>query len=40
VDGVVIRDVTAEGRDAPSAFEGVAPARWRILKDGEAWLLS
>jgi hypothetical protein len=43
VEGVVIRDVTAEGRDAPrysSAFEGVDPARWHILKDGEAWPLS
>src|SRR6185295_172014 len=42
VEGVVIRDVTAEGRDAPryrSAFEGVDPARWHILKDGEAWPL-
>ena len=43
VEGVVIRDVSAEGRDAPryrSAFEGVDPARWHILKDGEAWPLS
>ena len=43
VEGVVILDVTAEGRDAPrysSAFEGVEPARWHILKDGEAWPLS
>jgi hypothetical protein len=39
----VIRDVTAEGRDAPrysNAFAGVDPARWHILKDGEAWPLS
>jgi len=43
VEAVVIRDVTAEGRDAPrysSAFAGVEPARWHILKDGEAWPLS
>jgi hypothetical protein len=33
----------AEGRNAPRysrAFEGVDPARWHILKEGEAWPLS
>jgi hypothetical protein len=43
VEGVVIRDVTGEGREAAryaSAFEGVAPERWHIFRDGEAWPLN
>ena len=43
VEGVVIRDVTGEGRDAAryaSAFEGVAPERWHIFRDGGAWPLN
>ena len=43
VEGVVIRDVTGEGRDAAryaSAFEGVAPARWHIFRDDGAWPLN
>jgi len=42
VEGVVIRDVTGEGRDAAryaAAFEGVAPERWHIFRDGGAWPL-
>jgi len=37
VEGVVIRDVTGEGRDAAryaGAFEGVASERWHIFRDG------
>ena len=43
VEGIVIRDVTAENRDAPryaGAFEGVDPARWHIVRDGRPWPLS
>jgi len=43
VEGVVIRDVTGEGRDAAryaSAFEGVALERWHIFRDGGAWPLN
>ena len=43
VEGVVIRDVTGEGRNAAryaSAFEGVAPERWHIFRDGGAWPLN
>jgi hypothetical protein len=43
VEAIVIRDVTAEGRDTPryrSAFDGVDPARWYILTDGDSWPLS
>ena len=43
VEGVVIRDVTGEGRDAARyarAFEGVAPERWHIFRDGGAWPLN
>jgi len=43
VEGVVIRDVTGEGRDAAryaAAFEGVAPERWHIFRDGGAWPLN
>jgi len=42
VEGIVIRDVTSEGRDAARyaiAFEGVAPERWHIYRDGAAWPL-
>jgi hypothetical protein len=40
--GVVIRDVSAGGATRPATAEprGVNPARWHILKDGEAWPLS
>lgn len=40
VEGILIRDVTAESRDAAryaGAFEGVDPAAWDILRDGEPW---
>ena len=40
IEGIVIRDVTAEGRDAAryaAAFEGVDPATWHILRDGQPW---
>lgn len=40
IEAVVIRDVTGEGRDAAryaSAFDGVDPSRWHILRDGGAW---
>jgi len=43
VEGVVIRDVTGEGRDAARyarAFEGVASERWHIFRDGGAWPLN
>ena len=42
IEGIVIRDVSDEDRSAPryaSAFEGVAPGRWHIHRDGEAWPL-
>ncbi|HSV60295.1 MAG TPA: App1 family protein [Variovorax sp.] len=42
VEGIVIRDVSSEARDAPryaSAFEGVAAESWHILQDGGAWPL-
>ncbi|MFC5609768.1 phosphatidate phosphatase App1 family protein [Variovorax soli] len=42
IEGIVIRDVTAEGRDAAryaAAFEGVDPAAWHILRDGQPWPL-
>ncbi|MBS0450247.1 MAG: App1 family protein [Proteobacteria bacterium] len=40
IEGIVIRDVTAQGRDAAryaAAFEGVDPATWHILRDGQPW---
>ena len=43
IEGVAIRDVTGEDRDAPRyarAFQGVDPALWRILRDGSAWPFS
>jgi hypothetical protein len=43
VEGVVIRDVTSEGRDSAryvKAFEGVASDRWHIFRDGGAWPLN
>jgi len=43
VEGVVIRDVTGEGRDAAryaGAFEGVAAERWHIFRDGGSWPLN
>ena len=43
VEGVVIRDVTGEGRDAARyarAFAGVASERWHIFRDGDAWPLN
>jgi hypothetical protein len=42
IEAVVIRDATGEGRDATryaSAFQGVDPASWHILRDGEGWPL-
>lgn len=43
VEGIVIRDVTGEGRDAAryaGAFRGVASERWHIFRDGEVWPLN
>jgi hypothetical protein len=43
VEGVVIRDVTGEGRDAARyarAFAGVASELWHIFRDGGAWPLN
>lgn len=43
IEGIVIRDVTNEARDAAryaEAFKYVDPARWHILRDGGAWPLS
>ena len=42
IEGIVIRDVTAEGRDAArhtAAFAGVDPAIWHILRGGQPWPL-
>ncbi|HYP69964.1 MAG TPA: phosphatase domain-containing protein [Variovorax sp.] len=42
IEGIVIRDVTGEDRDAAryaGAFEGVNPATWHILRDGQPWPL-
>ena len=42
IEGIVIRNASGEDRNAPryaSAFEGVAPGRWHIHSDGEAWPL-
>jgi len=43
VEGIVIRDVTGEGRNAAryaSAFAGVPSERWHIFRDGGAWPLN
>lgn len=40
IEGIVIRDVTGEGRDSAryaAAFEGVDPAAWHLLRDGQPW---
>ena len=40
LQGIVIRDVTQEGRDSPryaAAFEGVDPALWHVYADGDTW---
>ncbi|WP_213955669.1 App1 family protein [Variovorax sp. dw_954] len=40
VEAIVIRDVTQEGRESPryfATFDGVDPARWHVLVDGDAW---
>lgn len=42
IEGIVIRDVTNQGRDAAryaAAFDGVDPAAWHILRDGQPWPL-
>ncbi|MDM0113472.1 App1 family protein [Variovorax sp. J22R133] len=40
LQGIVIRDVTQEGRESPryaAAFEGVDPVLWHVYADGGAW---
>ena len=42
IEGIVIRDVTQESREAPryaAAFEGVDPAAWHLWRDGQPWPL-